>query len=197
MLLEAGASASEASPEGETALMVAARTGKVDAVNALLARGADPNVAEKWRGQTALMWAAAEGHAPVIEALVARGAKVRCPFERRVHAVVVRGTRGQDCRRRGADESRRRHERLPARAATAGTERRVRARRSRDRGRMPSCWPRPTLTTSSRHGCSTAAPIPTPRRRATPRSIRSRGSGKPESPAATTPHRRGRATWTA
>ena len=54
--------------------MVAARTGKLDAVNLLLARGADPNVKEQWRGQTALMWAAAEGHAPVIEALVARGA---------------------------------------------------------------------------------------------------------------------------
>ena len=80
--------------------MVAARTGKVDAVNALLARGADPNATEKWRGQTALMWAAAEGHAPVIEALVARGADLRRAFERRLHAAPVRGARRQN--RRGA-----------------------------------------------------------------------------------------------
>src|SRR4030095_16435562 len=77
MLLEAGADAGAASPEGETALMVAARTGKVDAVNALLSRGADPNVKEHWRGQTALMWAGAEGHAPVIDTLFARGANVQ------------------------------------------------------------------------------------------------------------------------
>ena len=54
MLLEAGASADTTSTDGETVLMVAARTGKVDAVNTLLARGADPN-AKGWRGQTALM----------------------------------------------------------------------------------------------------------------------------------------------
>jgi ankyrin repeat protein len=76
MLLEAGADATASSAEGETALMVAARTGKVDAVNALLARGADPNAKENWRGQTALMWAAAEGHAAVIQILIARGADV-------------------------------------------------------------------------------------------------------------------------
>ena len=40
MLLEAGADADSASADGETALMVAARTGKADAVEALLARGA-------------------------------------------------------------------------------------------------------------------------------------------------------------
>src|SRR5262245_5413419 len=77
MLLEAGADAAAVSDEGETALMVAARTGKIEAVNALLARGADPNIKEQWRGQTALMWAAAEGHAPVIDALLARGADVK------------------------------------------------------------------------------------------------------------------------
>ena len=66
LLIEAGADANAASPDGETPLMVAARTGKVDAVRALLAHGANPNTAESWRGQTALMWAAAEGHAAVI-----------------------------------------------------------------------------------------------------------------------------------
>jgi ankyrin repeat protein len=77
MLLEAGADPGSANADGETALMVAARTGKTDAVNLLLARGANPNVKEGWRGQTALMWAAAEGHVATIAALVARGADLK------------------------------------------------------------------------------------------------------------------------
>ena len=44
---------------GEPALMMVARAGSADGVRALLARGANPNVAEPTRGQTALMWAAA------------------------------------------------------------------------------------------------------------------------------------------
>ena len=76
MLIEAGADANTPSAEGETPLMVAARTGKVDAVQTLLARGANPNATESWRGQTALMWAAAEGHSAVIPVLVAAGANL-------------------------------------------------------------------------------------------------------------------------
>ena len=64
-------------PEGETALMTAARTGKVDAVKVLLAHGAKVNEAESWRGQTALMWAAAEGHVATVDALIAAGADIR------------------------------------------------------------------------------------------------------------------------
>ena len=122
MLLEAGATPSRIA-EGETALMVAARTGKVDAVNALLARGADPNTKESWRGQTALMWAAAEGHASVIPALVARGANVHARSNGGFTPILVRGTGGQDRRGRGADEGRRRHERLVAGATPARPER--------------------------------------------------------------------------
>ena len=69
-----GADPNAALPEGETALMTAARSGNVDAANALLAHGADINRKETWRGQTALMWAAAEGHPDVIRALLAHGA---------------------------------------------------------------------------------------------------------------------------
>ena len=54
--------------------MTAARTGKVDAVKALLAHGADVNAKEPRRGQTALMWAAAEGNVEVVEALLRAGA---------------------------------------------------------------------------------------------------------------------------
>jgi ankyrin repeat protein len=56
--------------------MTAARAGNLDAVKALLARGADPNGRER-NDQTAIMWAAAEGHAPIVQALIDAGADVR------------------------------------------------------------------------------------------------------------------------
>src|SRR5439155_3921146 len=70
----AGADANSRSPEGETALMTAARTGNPAAVRLLLARGADPNAREGWLGQTALMWAAAENHPAMVELLLGAGA---------------------------------------------------------------------------------------------------------------------------
>ncbi len=76
MLLKAGADPNTMLPEGETALMTASRTGKIDAVKSLLARGANVNAKESWRGQTALMWAAAEGNADVVQTLAAHGADV-------------------------------------------------------------------------------------------------------------------------
>jgi uncharacterized protein len=56
--------------------MLAARAGHVDAVRALLARGADPNAREDARGTTALMQAADQGHADVIAVLIEHGADV-------------------------------------------------------------------------------------------------------------------------
>ena len=50
--------------------MTAARTGRVESVRALIARGAQVNVVEGWRKQTALMWAAAEGHRNAVKVLV-------------------------------------------------------------------------------------------------------------------------------
>ena len=67
-----GAQANAVYGEGETALMLAARSGSVESVKLLLEAGADVNAAEKFRGQTALMLAAAENHAPVVKALLAR-----------------------------------------------------------------------------------------------------------------------------
>ena len=53
LLLKAGADPNTTLPGGETALMTAARTGKVGGREALLAHGADVNAKEAKRGQTA------------------------------------------------------------------------------------------------------------------------------------------------
>jgi ankyrin repeat protein len=45
-------------------------------MQALLARGAQVNSAERWMGETALMWAAAENHAGAVRALSAAGAQL-------------------------------------------------------------------------------------------------------------------------
>lgn len=73
LLLENGVDPNTA-VAGETALMTAARTGKVDAVNALVARGANVNAKEPSQRQTPLMWAAAENHAAAAQLLVRHGA---------------------------------------------------------------------------------------------------------------------------
>ena len=75
LLLEAGADP-KAAPAGEPVLMTAARTGNVDAVKALLGRGAEVNTPEPLRGQTALMWAAIENHPAVVRHLLENGADV-------------------------------------------------------------------------------------------------------------------------
>ncbi len=75
-LLKAGADANGAAPEGETALMTAARTGNVEAARVLLAHGAPVDARESWRGQTALMWAAAQNHPAMVRELLAHGADV-------------------------------------------------------------------------------------------------------------------------
>lgn len=77
LLLKAGADPNTALSDGETALMTAARTGNVDAVNVLLAHGAAVGGKEASRGQTALMWAAAEGHLAVVQRLLEADADVR------------------------------------------------------------------------------------------------------------------------
>jgi uncharacterized protein len=76
-------------------LMTASRTGKVEAVRALLAHGADVNAKEAKRGQTALMWAAAEGNVEVIEALLAAGADIHARLDSGFTALLFAAREGQ------------------------------------------------------------------------------------------------------
>jgi ankyrin repeat protein len=79
--LDAGADAKSTLPGGETMLMTAARTGRVEAVRLLIDRGADVHAKESRRGQTALLWAAAEGNVEVIQTLLKAGADFRTPLD--------------------------------------------------------------------------------------------------------------------
>ncbi len=73
-LLEAGADANRKSAEGETPLMVVARTGNVASARLLVKAGADVNTKEEWGGQSALMWAAAQSQPEMVRFLLANGA---------------------------------------------------------------------------------------------------------------------------
>jgi ankyrin repeat protein len=75
-LLAAGADVESPNPDGQTALMVVARTSRVDAARALIRKGAKVNAVEQWRGQTALMWASAQSQPAMVQALIAAGADV-------------------------------------------------------------------------------------------------------------------------
>lgn len=94
MLLKAGANPNATLRTGETVLMTAARTGNVDVVEALLARGADVNAREMVQGHGALMWAAAEGHAEVARVLREHGADVHARSSAGFTALMLAGRKG-------------------------------------------------------------------------------------------------------
>ena len=75
-LLKAGADVNSPNADGQTALMVVARSGKVEAARVLLSHGADVNAKEQWREQTALIWAAAQNQPAMVKELIAHGADV-------------------------------------------------------------------------------------------------------------------------
>jgi uncharacterized protein len=75
-LLKAGADVESPNADGQTALMVVARTSRVDAARLLLKYGAKVNAVEQWRGQTALMWAVAQKQPAMVAELVKAGADV-------------------------------------------------------------------------------------------------------------------------
>ncbi len=78
LLLKAGASPNAKLSTGETVLVNCARTGAVDAVQALLGgvTEVDVNARENKKGQTALMWAAAGSHSKIVKLLLDNGARL-------------------------------------------------------------------------------------------------------------------------
>src|SRR5215468_12794498 len=64
------------SSSGDTALMLAARTGTTDAIKVLLETGGNVNAKESWGGTTPLMSAVAERHPAAVKMLIERGADV-------------------------------------------------------------------------------------------------------------------------
>ncbi len=75
-LLKAGADPDSPGADGQTALMIVARTSNVAAARILIEHGAHVNAAEQQREQTALMWAAAESQPAMVRELIAHGADV-------------------------------------------------------------------------------------------------------------------------
>jgi ankyrin repeat protein len=66
----------------------AARTGDVEAIDRLIAAGADVNARDRY-GQTALMLAAVRGHTAVVERLVAGGADLNHTAKYRLSALML------------------------------------------------------------------------------------------------------------
>jgi ankyrin repeat protein len=81
LLLSANANPNLTPETGESPLMSCARTGNLEAVKLLMARGANVNAREKGRGQTALMWAAAARHPEIVKTLIEGGADVQARTE--------------------------------------------------------------------------------------------------------------------
>jgi ankyrin repeat protein len=74
LLLDAGADANDASPAGESALLIAVHSGHDACAGLLLQRGADPNASGA--GYTALHAAVLRGSAGMVKTLLLRGASV-------------------------------------------------------------------------------------------------------------------------
>src|SRR6202034_3923245 len=81
-VLKAGADPNALGPEGETPLMLAARTGNIDAMRVLLDHHADVNAKDTLRGTTALMWATDQSHPEAVKLLIEHGANVSAQTEK-------------------------------------------------------------------------------------------------------------------
>jgi len=68
-LLAAGADVNDGMKGGTTALIIAADTGDLEAVEFLMSRGAKPDVVRQSDGKTALALAVESGHEQIVELL--------------------------------------------------------------------------------------------------------------------------------
>ena len=74
--LESGVSVECKDANGDSALANAAFNGHLDVLKLLLARGANPNAANRVDGDTVLMWAASTGRLDIVVQLLRAGANV-------------------------------------------------------------------------------------------------------------------------
>src|SRR5690606_26318641 len=72
-LLKAGADPESPNADGQTALMIVARSNNVKAAEVLIKAGADVNATETWKGQTAVIWAAAQSQPEMLKLLLKHG----------------------------------------------------------------------------------------------------------------------------
>jgi ankyrin repeat protein len=86
--MDAGADVDSPSPEGQTSLMIVARTANLEAAKLLIDRGAKVNAIENYEQQSALMWAAEQRQPEMVKLLIAKGADVNA--RSRVHENDVR-----------------------------------------------------------------------------------------------------------
>ena len=79
MLLDAGAGVDRAAEDGQTALMLAIKTGELPIVEMLVKAGANVNAIEEFQHQTPLMWAvtAPKSAAEMTRLLLSKGANVK------------------------------------------------------------------------------------------------------------------------
>ena len=82
LFLQAGMKPDVTNATGETPLLMAVQYGRQDLVETLLARGANPNLAEKRLGGTPLIWAATKGFPGILNQLLAKGANVNAKDEK-------------------------------------------------------------------------------------------------------------------
>ena len=74
--LAAGTDVNARDSIGETPLYLAARSGRKEIVELLIAKGADVNEKDDFYGTTPLHWAAVYGHKEIAELLIGEGAEV-------------------------------------------------------------------------------------------------------------------------
>lgn len=92
-LLRHGADPNSATPDGKTALMFAAKAGRLGLVNDLLRAGANVNAVNRHAG-TALMYAAQGGYLPVVQRLLEVGATVNATSTNGWTALTIASAKG-------------------------------------------------------------------------------------------------------